>query len=770
MDEERRHDLIALALLTAIVALLFIDVLAGSRILAGRDLIRYSYPTKKVLRDVVLGGEFPYWNRSVSAGQPMAANPAHEVFYPLTWLILLPGFDYGFQLFIALHLLIAAWGMYALLRSLALSPASAFLGALSFGIGGLMLSYITILPFLASVAWMPFICLFARRFVSTRSRRDLLFAALFFALQVLIGEPTTLLQTGTLLGLYAIAKRGARGLAPVAILSVVALLLGAVQALPMLDHARDSVRATGIPYETVVDWSTPPARIGELVYPHFFGHTLLEGRRVYWGSTFYGDRVTPFLFSIYPGLIIIVCAVAGFIAKIRGARLVLASMLISFLLALGKHVPIWEVAYDAGIAKSIRYPEKFLLLGLFALTVFGARALDAIIRGDERVRGIAMRVVIVVTAFATLCAIVTLTKLHELAFIVLWQARPYEWVLAASRNGWWIAVARGVLLFVLFRALPRTKRATWIGIAALFILLDLAPLVPELAPRSEPDFLRTQPDVLRPLPPNHSEYRLFHHAAQHVNRPQVAPYFAEDPDRHWVFRNAALPLIPLTFGIQTAIEDDFDSTSLASTADFSKSVWELAGKRPDWVNAAAAMSNVWYRAVFIDPDEAFAKARGDRRVLQPVRILTLQPSPRYSFAEHIFTIRDRADFVRRLATGPYVRTAYIAAPAFAPAPGRVLAVHETANTARIDVETAGRAFLNISVTPHKYWRITIDDREAPAIVTNIGYQGVIVPSAGRHVIAMRYRNPLIPIGAAISLLTLFVLLARAYRALERAHQ
>ena len=42
------------------------------------------------------------------------------------------------------------------------------------------------------------------------------------------------------------------------------------------------------------------------------------------------------------------------------------------------------------------------------------------------------------------------------------------------------------------------------------------------------------------------------------------------------------------------------------------------------------------------------------------------------------------------------------------------------------------------------------------MVTNIGYQGVEVP-AGRHIVEMRYRNPLISAGAAISAATLLAL-------------
>jgi len=55
----------------------------------------------------------------------------------------------------------------------------------------------------------------------------------------------------------------------------------------------------------------------------------------------------------------------------------------------------------------------------------------------------------------------------------------------------------------------------------------------------------------------------------------------------------------------------------------------------------------------------------------------------------------------------------------------------------------------MSVTPHKYWRITLDGRVVPAIIANIGYQGIVVPP-GRHRVEMRYRNDLVVVGLWIS--------------------
>src|SRR5437879_1665959 len=129
----RRSDLLALALLFLIATISFADVLFGVNQLYMRDLTRYYYPAKQILRDVVQHGEFPYWNRYFSAGQPIAANPEHEVFYPLTWLILLPSYDLGYRLLIILHVWIGLFAMYALLRSMELKPLPSTIGALAFG-------------------------------------------------------------------------------------------------------------------------------------------------------------------------------------------------------------------------------------------------------------------------------------------------------------------------------------------------------------------------------------------------------------------------------------------------------------------------------------------------------------------------------------------------------------------------------------------------------------------------------------------------------------
>lgn len=777
MSPARRQDLLALAILTALITLLFSDILLSFNALGERDLVQYAYPSKKVLRDVVLGGEFPYWNRAISGGQPLAANPAHEVFYPLTWLILLPDYAFAFQLFIILHIYLAAWSMYALLRSLALSPVTSSFGALSFALGGIVLSYFTLLPCLASVVWMPLVLLFGRRVLHRRSPRDFACAALFLTMQLLVGEPTGILQTGLLLALYALfhgareggLRRALRNLGMVISIGVAALFLGAVAVVPMVDHASDSVRARGLTFADVTDWSMPPARLGELLHANFFGHARVDGMRLYWGGTLY-SRHYPFFTSIYPGFLIASFAIAGVFARIRGTRLFLVIFGSSVLLAIGTYTPLWRLLYDTGPARSIRYPEKFMLMGLFGMIVFASKAFDLMLQGDERMRRIAFRVTLALALMAAACAAIAWSSLAPGLFARLWTPPPS--LLAAmtsiARVDWLVTVARALLVLLLIRSVRGSRRAVWVALAGTFVLLDLSLLLPDLAQRISPDFLRQEPAVLRNLPPNRNEYRVFHHAAWHRNKPAVQPFYRDHPDIRWVNRNAAMPVLPTAYGVQLAINADYDFTDLLSTTDFlTAMITEVPAIRKDWLEVAASMSNVWYRVVYVDPKEALARARGDLRVMQPVGLLRVGRSPRYGFAAHLESVRDRLEFVKKLAPG-YAPpgTAFIQAPSFVPAKGIVRRVGETANTARIEVETAGRAFLVISVTPHKYWTVTIDGTPAQAVVTNIGYQGVVVPTSGRHVVEMRYRNPLITAGAALSLATFLALLWLARRTPE----
>ena len=194
--------------LVLLVVVVYADVLFAGRGFFLLDIMSYHVPMKWIVRDILFHGDFPLWNRAYSAGQPLAANHAYEVFYPPQWLTFLPSYHFGFQLHILLHFAIAALGMFALLRALGARAPAATLGAAAFVMCGPYLSLATTLPLLFSLSWMPLALHRARLAILNRTKRTIAVAVLVLAMQLIIGEPTMAMQTWALIAGYVVWSAG----------------------------------------------------------------------------------------------------------------------------------------------------------------------------------------------------------------------------------------------------------------------------------------------------------------------------------------------------------------------------------------------------------------------------------------------------------------------------------------------------------------------------------------------------------------------------------
>jgi hypothetical protein len=319
-----------------------------------------------------------------------------------------------------------------------------------------------------------------------------------------------------------------------------------------------------------------------------------------------------------------------------------------------------------------------------------------------------------------------------------------------SRIDWIASTIRGAMaMAVVWFAARRNERA-WIAAAAIFVSADLLYTLEELNPRMPRRFF-DPPPAAATFPPNREPFRVFHEVDWYGNEEPARQYFSTGSDVYWVVRNGLFPMTPAGAGVHTVLERDYDKTSLLPTIDITDSVWDLKRSgRADWYEPFMAMSNAWYRATYRDFKEEKQRTHSDFKKSTPIRFLPTLHYPRYYFADQLVTITGRSDFVDKLINGKYSsRVAFVHQPSFVPANGVVRGVAETANTATIDVESFGQGFLVMSVTPHKYWEIRLDDHRVPAVVTNIAYQGIVI-TPGRHRVTMVYRNTLVDIGLGIT--------------------
>lgn len=754
---QRFRDVHAVVVIVAVITLLFADVIFLGANLYHGDVFGFHFGLKKVVRDEILSGNLPEWNRWISAGQPLAANPQYEVFYPPQWLILLPDFLLGFQLHILLHLYIAALGMYALLRSLGVRIGGSLFGAFAFGIGGLTLSHSFVLPLFFALAWMPVVLFGATRALRTGSVRAAVVAALALSMQFLIGEPVTALQTLAVVGAYAIFTRGGsepyaktllRRVAVAGAIVAGAAAIAAVQIVPTIDFVRDSVRSIPLPWHVVRSWSFPVQRLAELLNAHAIGSVIGEGQYVTWGIRLYPDRGAAYFLSIYEGLLVAVFAIAGVFARVPGWRRAVAGFSLALLLALGDHTPLLRMLYDAGAATSVRYFEKFIVAAVFVMIVFASRVFDDVIAIERRV------VVAVLAVFAAVTAVSLLLGFlpHDAAQHVFLafggtEAGVRSALVDHMRDGWRITAVLAVIAAGLV-ALPwRSARVRPLAALLLlaFAVIDLAVRVPRLVPR-ESQRLFTPPAVAADVPPGG---RLWPRAEWYKPKDLSRRYGIQEP---WYSRGTLSYTTPAAWSIESVLGIDYDETTLLPTYEFVDSFWDAYnGRLPGWPTAYLEMSGVTHRTVF-RPGKEWT---GDIEDVAPVRIEPTSPGRKAWFASGTVAVRDREAFVRAVAQHPDATIAFLfdGAP-IRPGAGEVLAWRARGDVIDVDVATGAEpALLVLAVTPHRYWSATVDGAPARLLRANAGYQALVVPPGGKRV-RLVYRNPLVRPAAAVSLVAL----------------
>ncbi|MCM2314751.1 MAG: YfhO family protein [Thermoanaerobaculia bacterium] len=761
-----------LALLAVLTSLYFADVLFLGKRLFIRDVASYYYPTKKLLREAWLAGGIPLWNHAYGAGQPMAANPEYAAFYPPHLLLLLPDYDFAFQLLVVLHVFVAAWGAYRCLRSMGLRESSSVYGAITFAFGGLFASLLNLLPYLFLLTWLPWAFLHVRRWLTSGGWGDMALAGLFLGLQILTAEPTTLVQVWLLIGIYALyrvvrAERHGSAfgrIAPrVGLLLLVALAVGAIQLLPAIDHVGDSVRAEPFAYKTVSSWSMPPIRPVEIALPAAFGRVWREGDTAYLGAVLYGIRPLPFLFSFYMGMLGCCLAIAGVRARLPGTGLFLIVMAVSLLLALGDNTPLLRWLYDAGFAASFRYAEKFAIMGLVALAVYQARVFDALADDPQRLgRTAAIAAGIVMLVALAGAALFFSGGAGAVAKWLTGVAGPAALaaIVRDARIDWIANAARAAVALALFVAAARGGVGRrWMATAIAATFVDLAIAGRAVSPSIDARFYSEPPAASR-LAPDRTAYRIFPLADWYysLGRSTNGRRFAESGNgTYWTARNGLGPMLSATWGFRYAVEMDYDRTALLPTKHFIEAVWKIRnelGEERD--ETLMAMAGARYRTRF--RDYATATAGGARvELLEPVSFEELGKGERYYFAKRLLPARSAAEFANALVAGdPGPRAAFVANMVGEVSPGTVLSWRETPRSIEVECEADGRSLLVLSVTPHRYWQATVEGRRAELLPVNLGFSGVALPR-GRHRVLLEYRNPVVIAGAEITLVAILAL-------------
>jgi hypothetical protein len=172
---------------------------------AFRDAANYYQPLFQWECQQWRAGQIPLWNPLDNCGTPALADTSSSVLYPGKLLFALPiDFQRRFNLYVALHLVLAGVSAFSLARQFRGSVPAAGLCGLSYAFGGSVLFQYANVIYLVGAAWLPLALLATDRML--RRRRPVWAIALggILALMTLGGDPQTAYHALLMAGFYAL--------------------------------------------------------------------------------------------------------------------------------------------------------------------------------------------------------------------------------------------------------------------------------------------------------------------------------------------------------------------------------------------------------------------------------------------------------------------------------------------------------------------------------------------------------------------------------------
>ena len=721
----------------------------GGETLFLRDVFNTHLEMKWFQAQAMSEGRLPLIDPNRGGGQAHLGNPNTVALYPDNLLYLVTPPIWALNAHFWLHLLLAPFALSWLAREWGLERRAAWAAGVFFGLSGFFLSTLNLYNLVAPVTLAPALAaavLALGRAPAAPGR--MVASALLWALMLLAGDPITAV-VGLVLAASALVLRdgwrAARAWSQWLALGL-GTLIAAPQWLEFLRAMPHTYRQTiGYSPEAALVSSWNPAAALEWLLPLVQGPPALD----FWGQAFSGGDV-PLLFSLYPGLLAIVCLL---MTPARGGRLATWAWLligVGLFFSLGRYNPILVWASQLPGVGLLRLPIKLWLLVAVGSSLLAARGFERIVEG-----GATRRFHVVLAALGALLTVaVAVLLLVPNAFVgmleaLLRTALPPD--LAARQTGAWLRSAL-LSLALLGVALGVTRwgrgrpsvGALLLGVHAAAQLLVLRPLMPmdEVAPYLEPPALTAEISPGATVV-HGGQSSLFGSTA-------VDPSAFESGSLHWLQRRTFDELYPPA-GIMSGLRYQLDSSAEGLDSYLTRVTAQAVAAMPDPDRLRLVRASA---VDYLVLDRELEGKTDDQTRLVARRDLS-------GGSVYLYELRDTAEEVRvvgDLLFAPHLNAAagFLTATDFDPgysavlpgtAPrrrgraGRVLSFEQEPErwVARVDAPDGGAVIFARTYLP--LLRARVDGIDAEIQVANMHHSGVVVTPGAHEVELWVDRRP-----------------------------
>ncbi len=772
----------------------------GSETLYLRDVLNAHFPMKQAQAEALRQGYVPEIDPCRAGGQPLAGNPNAVPFYPDNVLYLWRPALWALNAHFWLHLLLAPFAFYWLVRAWGLAREPAWAAAVLWTASGFFLSHLAFYNLIAGVTLAPAFAGAALDLAAEGRRRRWTAPALalLWALLLLAGDPLMaalgLFLAGTAVALRAWAGRrgwypgedpaGATRVEtsrpalgrPFWLLAAAALACGTLLAAPQIIEFLRILPLSFRGYwgyrpgvSTVASWD--PRQILEWLLPFAYGRPDLHGLGRFWGERFY-TGVPAYYFTLYPGLAALALVAAAGRPRTPAARWAWAMALFGLFFALGRFNPLATGLFRLAGGGALRYPVKFWLPVAAGAALLGGIGFGRLLAGPGR------------RAFAWTLAFLSLVLTGLLLHLAVQPAVAESWLrrlipatfpdpfVTNERLRWSGLCLASLLLLAALALAARLLRSRPLAGGSLLLALHSLTQILLLRPAFPMDatlpYLTPPPalaEVPRNLPVVHGAF------AQLFGPSNLTRGDFPGPTMQWVERRAFFELYPFTGPLwQRRYELNVSPEGLDS---FLTRVSQGAIKGADDAARVRLLAAWGVGRLLLDRPLAEGTPGAD--------LLAAIPSSGQHLYIYAIPSRSPAIFLaRRVLPAPHLNAAYslLADPHFDPSTdavvpgegpsregpgGRVRLLAQGPEALHLEVDSPAGGLLVLQRSHLPLWKATLDGRPIPIQVANLQRMGVEVPP-GRHQVQLRIdRRPLRLsfAGTAAGLLGLVVLLTYA---------
>jgi len=761
-------DQAALVGLACLTLALFPGAFFARGVFFERDINVYWLPqVESMVRSVAEGG-WPTWNPFFCFGQPILAEPASQVFYPLTWLnlLLLPTTYY--KLFVFVHCVGAGAGLYFLARRWGLSSLSSFLAGAAWISSGPFLSLVSLYHHFAGAAWIPWVLLALDVALVRGTVWSALVLGMAVAAQLLAGSGE-MLAIALLMALawscFVLPGRRpqistlARSLF---ISGATALLLSAAQWMPTLSALWTSSRLDPVMAGNLF-WSLHPASLGDLFVPRLSVDMPISSNT---RALLFESR-EPFLPSLYLGMPSLV--LVGLVSwRSRTAFFAAAGLFLFLMAALGRNALLLPLLRSLLPALIFRYPVKAMVAVALLWAVLVGLGCEVWLKdwsaeNSRRARfvgggaGLAAVVALVTAEWmrsgpSSLKGWLSVSPLDRAAYLALMAATVSKLRVAACT-----ALVGGALLW--WRTW-RHRASLGLGVLmAALVVGDLAHAGWSTNPVAPAEIFERRPQVLKVLGPHVESHRVVVFAeAGFFGRPIVRGPAAWSGEalQALAWQEMLIPPIGARWKVRGSYDGDF--TGIATPPHSGLSF--LLHRFPSIPLALRLlqMGNVGYVVSLGGEGPYGVEKLGEVQspFEEPIQVFRVpMPLPR-SYLVNRVRIGDDANAMAALADPAFDPRQEVLLPKGSPSlasrgdfKGHSSILDSRSDYVKIETETSTEAYLVLVEAYHQGWKTRIDGRPARVVPANLLFRAVLVPQ-GKHIVEMSYRPPWLLCGMALS--------------------